>query len=146
MSLRVSIGCDHGGYELKNIIVKELKEEGIHIVDCGTDSGKSCDYPFFAHKTVGCLIDGEVDYSILICGSGQGMNMSANKWRSIRAALCWNREITELARLHNDANVLCLPGRFISNEDAIEMVKVFLSTDFEGGRHEARVNKIVPTL
>ena len=143
---RVSIGSDHAGYDLKNTIIKALKEEDINVIDCGCHGTTSFDYPESAHKTVGYLIDGEVDFSILICGSGNGVCMTANKWRSVRAALCWNKEIVELARLHNNANALCLPSRFLEEKDALEMVKVFLTTEFEGGRHEKRINKIAPTL
>jgi ribose 5-phosphate isomerase B len=144
--MTISIGGDHAGYDLKNTIINYLNENGIQSIDCGPNSKESCDYPDYAHKTVGYLIDGEVDFSILICGSGNGVCMTANKWRTVRAALCWNKELAELSRLHNNANTLCLPARFIEENDALEMVKIFLSTEFEGGRHEKRVSKIAPIL
>ncbi len=142
----ISIGNDHAGYDLKNTIINYLTEKGIQSIDCGTHNKESCDYPDFAHETVGYLIDGEVNFSILICGSGNGVCMTANKWRTVRAALCWDVEIAELARLHNDANVLCIPARFVEPYKALAMVETFLKTEFEGGRHEKRVEKIVPTF
>lgn len=142
---KLSIGNDHAGYDLKKEIINWLIEYGIfEIYDCGTDSKDSCDYPDIAHKTIEYLIDEIVPISILICGSGVGMSMCANRWRDARAALCWNTEISSLSRQHNDANVLCLPARFLSTEEAIDIVKTFIETEFEGGRHKNRVNKITP--
>ena len=146
MSLKISIGSDHAGYDLKMTIVKYLTENGIESIDFGTDNLNSCDYPDFAHAVIGSLIDGETDLSILICGSANGMCMTANKWRDVRAALCWTSEIASLARQHNNANVLCLPARFITEEEALLTLKTFIETEFEGGRHEKRVNKINPTF
>ena len=146
MSLKISIGSDHAGYDLTMTIVKYLTENGIESIDFGTDNLNSCDYPDFAHAVIGSLIDGETDLSILICGSANGMCMTANKWRDVRAALCWTSEIASLARQHNNANVLCLPARFITEEEALLTLKTFIETEFEGGRHEKRVNKINPTF
>ena len=141
--MKISIGSDHAGFELKSAVITWLSENEVDtVIDFGTDSLESVDYPDIAHAVVGSLIDGEVDLSILICGSANGMSMCANKWRGIRAALCWLPEIAKLAKLHNDANVLCLPARFITELDAIEIVKSFIETEFEGGRHQNRINKI----
>ena len=142
MSLKISIGSDHAGYDLKMTIVKYLTENGIESIDFGTDNLNSCDYPDFAHAVIGSLIDGETDLSILICGSANGMCMTANKWRDVRAALCWTSEIASLARQHNNANVLCIPARFISQLDAENITRSFLDAQFEGGRHQKRVEKI----
>lgn len=144
--IKISVGSDHAGYDLKNTIINYLSEKGIQSIDCGTHNKESCDYPDYAHETVGHLIDGEVNFSILICGSGNGVCMSANKWRTVRAALCWNKETAELARQHNNANCICIPARFVDESTALDMVRIFLTTEFEGGRHENRVKKIVPTL
>jgi len=142
----ISIGSDHAGFELKTEIIKYLSNNGSTVIDYGCDSPDSVDYPDYAHAVVNCLLDGETPMSILICGSANGMCMTANKWIGVRAALCWTKEIAELARLHNDANVLCLPARHISTQEAIEIVNVFMETEFEGGRHEKRVNKINPSI
>jgi ribose 5-phosphate isomerase B len=142
--MSVSLGCDHGGFEVKEALIKYLSENGIPVVDFGTDSTDSVDYPDYAHAVVQSLFEEESVIGILICGSGNGICMTANKWRDIRAALCWNKEIARLARLHNNANIICLPGRFITPEEAIEIVEVFLDTEFEGGRHEIRIEKINP--
>jgi ribose 5-phosphate isomerase B len=140
----ISIGCDHGGFEVKEALIKYLSENGIPVIDFGTESTDSVDYPDYAHAVVQSLFEEESVIGILICGSGNGICMTANKWRDIRAALCWNKEIAKLARLHNNANIICLPGRFITTEEAIEIVDAFLDTEFEGGIHEKRIEKINP--
>lgn len=144
--MTISIGADHAGFHLKSEVIKYLTDKGFTIIDYGTDSSDSVDYPDYAHAVVNCMLDGESQMSILICGTGNGICMTANKWLNIRAALCWNAEIAQLARQHNDANVLCMPARFISTEEALNTVKIFLETEFEGGRHEKRTKKINPSL
>ena len=123
-------------------VIDYLKSNGINYIDFGTDSEASCDYPDFAHPCAEAVESGRCYPGIGICGSGEGINMTLNKHQGIRSALCWIPEIARLARQHNDANVLALPGRFISNEEAIEIVKTFLDTPFEGGRHQRRIDKI----
>ena len=141
--LRIAICSDHAGYDLKDKIKKYLSiKNPIVLEDFGTDSTESSDYPDFAHPMAKAVAAKEFDYGISICGTGNGISMTVNKYQAIRAALCWNKEIAELARLHNDANVLSLPARFVSIEEAFEMVDVFFATDFEGGRHQARIDKI----
>jgi ribose 5-phosphate isomerase B len=141
--LKIALCCDHAGYDLKNIIIEYLKEKSVEsLKDFGTFSAESCDYADFAHPMAFAVENNEFDYGISICGSGNGISMTVNKHQGIRAALCWNEEIAELARLHNNANVLSLPARFISVELAKKMVDVFFSTDFEGGRHQKRIEKI----
>lgn len=137
----IAIGCDHAGYELKEIIKKYLEVKGYSIDDCGTYSEDSTDYPDYAHQ-VAEKVDGKSILGILICGSGNGISMTANKHSHIRCALCWNEEIASLARLHNNANILALPSRYIDSDTALNIVEKFFSTEFEGGRHERRVNKI----
>ena len=137
---KILIGSDHAGFELKTKIIEHLSPKQYTIIDIGTNSDKSTDYPTYAHKVGGVTYPKTM--GILICGSGNGMAMTANKWESARAALCWNLETTKLARQHNDANILCLPARFISTTQALEMVDAFLTTEFEGGRHTQRVNNI----
>lgn len=140
--MKIAIGCDHAGFELKTNLIEMLRSEGHEIEDFGCFSNESVDYPDFAHPACKSIENGQNELGILICGSGNGISMSANKHQGIRAALSWTPEIAELARLHNDANVLSLPARFITEQNAKEIVKVFLSTSFEGGRHLNRVNKI----
>jgi ribose 5-phosphate isomerase B len=137
---KILIGSDHAGFELKTKIIEHLSPKQYTIIDTGTNSDKSTDYPTYAHKVGGLLYPKTI--GILICGSGNGMAMTANKWEYARAALCWNIETAKLARQHNDANILCLPARFISTTQALEMVDAFLTTEFEGGRHTQRVNSI----
>lgn len=137
----IAIGCDHAGYELKEIVKKYLEVKGYQIQDCGTYSDESTDYPDYAHQ-VAEKVDGKSTLGILICGSGNGISMTANKHAHIRCALCWNEEIASLARLHNNANILSMPSRFIDSDTALNIVEKFFSTEFEGGRHERRVNKI----
>ena len=138
----IPIACDHAGYELKIAVIEHLETAGYQVRDYGTNSTESCDYPDFAHK-VGFVIDeGLFSRGIVICGSGNGVQMTVNKYRGVRCALCWNVEIAHLARQHNDSNVLSLPARFISKELAMQIVDEFMNTDFEGGRHQRRVEKI----
>lgn len=138
----IALCSDHAGYATKMAVIDYLKSQGIAYKDFGTYSEDSCDYPDFAHLCAKAVESGECYPGISICGSGEGINMTLNKHQGIRSALCWTSEIASLARRHNDANVLALPGRFLSNDEAIELVKVFLSTDFEGGRHQRRIDKI----
>ena len=140
---RIVIASDHAGYDLKNHLLVELKGWGQPTRDLGPENSASVDYPDFAHNLCELVEKGEADLGILICGSGTGMTITANKHRSIRAANCWNTEIAQLARAHNDANVLCLPARFITVAEAVTILKTFLSTPFEAGRHEQRVAKIL---
>ena len=141
-NITIAIGADHAGFLLKEYLKDLLDEEGITIIDFGTYSDEPVDYPDFAHPVADAVENQEADIGILICGSGNGVAMTANKHPGIRAALCWNEEIARLARAHNDANILCLPGRFIEKIDAEEILKTFLESSFEGGRHLRRVNKI----
>jgi ribose 5-phosphate isomerase B len=138
----VAICSDHAGYELKEFILDWLTAKNIEFTNFGTYSPDSCDYADFVHPLSEAIEDGESKIGISICGSGQGACMTANKHQGIRAALCWNKEIARLARQHNDANVCCLAGRFTSKEDALEILEVFFNTEFEGGRHQIRINKI----
>ncbi len=140
--MKIAIGSDHAGYELKEKIKGLLTDQKIEFKDFGTLSTASVDYPDFAHPTASAVENKEYDFGILICGSAQGVTMTANKHQGIRAALCWMTDIAELARKHNDANILTLPARFIAAEYAYEIVNVFLNTEFEGGRHQNRINKI----
>ena len=138
----IGIASDHAGFDLKKIITDYLINLGIEITDFGTHSAESMDYPDIAHPLANSVERREVEAGIAICGSGNGINMTVNKHQGIRAALCWTPELAKLAREHNDANILSLPARFISPETALEIVSIFISTSFEGGRHETRVNKI----
>ena len=138
----VAIGADHAGYEYKDAIVKLLQSKGYMVKDFGTYSADSVDYPDFAHPVATAVEKGEAGCGVLVCGSGNGVAIAANKHQDIRAALCWLPELARLAREHNNANVICLPARFVSLQDAESMVDQFLHTDFEGGRHERRVSKI----
>lgn len=140
--MKIAIGNDHAGTEYKLAVVGYLKSKGITVTNYGTDGTDSVDYPDFAHPVAEDVENGAVDFGIVICGSGNGANMTTNKHQLVRSALCWNKEITALAREHNDANVLSLPARFIALPQALEMVATFLETPFEGGRHERRVEKI----
>ncbi len=141
--LKIAICNDHAGYLLKNEIVKHLEQfTEEKIKDFGCFSEESCDYPDFAHPMAEAVEKGEYDFGISICGSGNGISMSVNKHKNIRAALCWEVELAELARQHNNANVLSLPARFVDTEKALKMVDAFFKTDFEGGRHIRRVEKI----
>jgi ribose 5-phosphate isomerase B len=145
MYFRICLGSDHAGFEIKDYIKSYLQNQTEHkldINDLGCYSENRVDYPDFAHKVASQISEGKADLGILVCGSGNGISMAANKWEDIRCALCWNSEITEMARLHNDANILSLPGRYITKEEAIEFVEIFLNTGFEGGRHSDRISKI----
>ncbi len=140
--MKISIGNDHAGTEYKNEIIQYLEKEGYQIINHGTDSTESVDYPDFVHPVANDVSTGNVEMGIIICGSGNGANMTANKHQNVRSALCWTKEIAELARQHNNANILSIPSRFTSLVQSVEMVKTFLNTDFEGGRHQNRVSKI----
>lgn len=142
MSKYVPIGGDHAGFQLKSEIVAHLKNKGYTVEDFGCNSEDSIDYPDFGHPVASKVEEVDGTLGILICGSGNGINMTANKHQGVRSALCWKKELASLAREHNNANILALPARFITSEEALEMVDVFLETEFEGGRHERRVNKI----
>lgn len=138
----IALGCDHAGFVLKNDLINMLHAEGFVVKDYGTNSTDSVDYPDYVHPVATLIEKGETTFGILICGSANGVAMTANKYQKIRAAICWNNEIAALARQHNNANIICLPARFISKEQAKSMVKIFLHTAFEGGRHLKRVEKI----
>lgn len=140
--LKIAICADHAGYELKNVVIDYLKKSAEAVKDFGTFSGESCDYADFAHPMAYAVENGEFDFGISICGSGNGISMTVNKHQGIRAGLCWNTEIAELARLHNNANVLSIPARYVTVEEALNMVEIFFATDFEGGRHQKRIDKI----
>lgn len=142
MSKKIAIGGDHAGFEYKSKIIAHLEGKGYEVQDFGTKSKDSVDYPDFAHPVAESVEKGDNPQGVLICGSANGVAMSANKHQGVRAAICWETEIAALARQHNDANIVCIPARFISIEEALSIVDVFLSTDFEGGRHGNRVNKI----
>jgi len=139
---KLVIGCDHAGYALKVRLTKYLENKGYSLKDVGTNSEDRVDYPDFGHALASTIIEEEVKFGLLMCGTGNGINMSVNKHAGIRAALCWNPEVAKLARQHNNANVISLPARLITFEDATQIVDAFLNNSFEGGRHEARVNKI----
>lgn len=138
----IAIGADHAGFELKELLKKRLEQKGYTIKDFGTYTSESADYADFAHPVSIAVEKKEFDLGLLVCGSANGVAMTANKHQGIRAAICWTEELGTLARLHNNANVLCLPARFISQELAERILDKFLHTSFEGGRHERRVNKI----
>lgn len=140
--LVVPIGCDHAGFEMKEAIVKHLQSNGFSVDDKGCYSNDSIDYADYAHPVASMIEANSGMKGILLCGSGNGINMTANKHQGVRSALCWKKEIAALARQHNDANILTLPARFITVEEALEMVDTFFFTDFEGGRHQNRIDKI----
>ncbi|MFK7755520.1 MAG: ribose 5-phosphate isomerase B [Flavobacteriales bacterium] len=140
--MKIVIGSDHAGFELKTALAEYIKELGHELTDHGTYTLDSVDYPDFAHKVASDVNDNTAVTGVLVCGSGQGVCMTANKYSQVRAALVWNLDIAELSREHNNANVICLPARFVNVEDAKSFLKIFLKTEFEGGRHERRVNKI----
>ena len=139
---KIAIGCDHGGFAFKDAIIELLTNQDIDVLDFGTDSDTSVDYPDFIHPVAENVENKNVELGVILCGSGNCAAMSANKHQGIRAALCWTEELAALARQHNNANIISIPVRFISKEIALEMVKTFISTDFEGGRHARRVEKI----
>ncbi|MDB4302902.1 ribose 5-phosphate isomerase B [bacterium] len=140
--MKIAIGNDHAGPDYKFAIVKLLESKGITVENHGTDSLSSVDYPDFANPVAKAVNESLADFGILICGSANGVAMTANKYPNVRAGLCWTSEIVELIRLHNNANILCIPARFTSIPQALKMVETFLNTDFEGGRHQNRVDKI----
>ena len=140
--MKISIGNDHAGPEYKKAIVEMLKVKGHEVTNYGTDSVDSVDYPDFAHAVANDISEAKADFGIIICGSGNGIAMAANKHTKVRAALCWMKEIATLARQHNNANIISIPARYTSIPQAVEMVDTFLNTEFEGGRHQNRVDKI----
>ena len=140
---KIGIACDHAGYEMKEFLVGYLQAKGFDVFDFGTHSPESVDYPDFAHPLADAVEQGEFARAVALCGSGEGMAMTLNKHRGIRAGLCWIPEVAGLIRRHNNANVVVLPARFISNDEAVTIVDTFLETPFEGGRHEQRVAKMV---
>ncbi|MDR0228008.1 MAG: ribose 5-phosphate isomerase B [Flavobacteriaceae bacterium] len=140
--MRISIGNDHAGPAYKQAIVAYLTSKGYEVTNYGTDTFDSVDYPDFGHKVAYDVEEGRADFGIVICGSGNGIAITANKHQGVRCALCWTKEIAELARQHNDANVISIPARYTSIEQAVAMVEAFLNTAFEGGRHQNRVDKI----
>jgi ribose 5-phosphate isomerase B len=139
---KIAIGCDHAGFPYKEAVKALLAGRSIEVTDYGTNSPDSVDYPDFVHPVASDVEDGKVDLGIVLCGSGNGAAMTANKHQGVRAALCWVPELASLGREHNNANVLSIPVRFVSEETTLEMVRAFLDAEFEGGRHERRVNKI----
>jgi ribose 5-phosphate isomerase B len=140
--MTISIGNDHAGPDYKKAIVNFLESNNHQVINHGTDTFESVDYPDFGHAVANDVVSKKAHFGIVICGSGNGIAMSANKHQDIRAALCWTKEIAALARQHNDANIISIPARYTSIQQAVEMVATFLNTDFEGGRHANRVNKI----
>lgn len=140
--MHIAIGNDHAGTEYKLAIIGLLKSKGIEVSNFGTDGKDSVDYPDFVHPVALAVAAKKVELGILICGSGNGVSMTANKYQKVRAALCWTKEIVILSREHNDANILSIPARFVSLPQALEMVTIFLETEFEGGRHERRIAKM----
>ena len=138
----ISIGCDHAGFKHKKHLVEFLRKLGHVVRDFGCENESSVDYPDFAHLVATAVSKNKSDLGILLCGSGNGINMTANKYSQIRSALCWNVEIAKLARQHNNANILAMPSRYITLQEAEDMTKIFIETDFEGGRHQSRIDKI----
>ena len=142
MTNKIGIACDHAAYELKEFLVGYLSSKGFEVKDFGTHSEESCDYPDFAHALGEAIDNGELERGVALCGSGEGISMTLNKHQAVRAALCWIPEIAKLSRQHNNSNVLCMPARFISNDEALEMLNIWLETEFEGGRHQRRLDKM----
>ena len=140
--MKIGIASDHAGFELKQYLITWLNNNHFEVMDFGTNSTASCDYPDYAHPLAEAVETGVCHYGIAICGSGNGINMTVNKHQGIRSALCWDTELASLARRHNNANILALPARFVSQEKALSLVKTFLTTEFEGGRHQCRIDKI----
>jgi len=143
--MKISIGNDHAGTDYKFAVIKHLEAKGFTVTNYGTDSKDSVDYPDFVHPVAKDVASKKADFGIIICGSGNGANMTANKYQSVRSALCWTKEIVALARQHNNANILSIPARFTALPQVLEMVDTFFETAFEGGRHENRINKIPTT-
>ena len=142
MDKKIGIACDHAAYDLKEFLVGYLSTKGFEVKDFGTYSEESCDYPDFAHALGEAIDNGELERGVALCGSGEGISMTLNKHQSVRAALCWIPEIAKLSRQHNNSNVLSMPARFITNDEAFEMLNVWLETEFEGGRHQRRLDKM----
>lgn len=140
--IKVGLASDHAGFELKEFAKEWLSSNGYEFVDFGAFSTESVDYPDFAHKLAKAVAEGECSCGIAVCGTGNGISMALNKHQDIRAALCWSKEIAEMARLHNNANILVMPGRFIDNNTAKEIIEIYFKTEFEGGRHQKRIDKI----
>ena len=140
--MNIAIGNDHAGTEYKYALLEALQKQGYKVVNHGTDSAESVDYPDFVHPVAQSVDQKVSDLGILICGTGNGVSMTANKYQNVRAALCWNKEIAELARQHNNANIVSIPSRFVSLHECLEIVNTFVATSFEGGRHKRRVEKI----
>jgi ribose 5-phosphate isomerase B len=141
-TIKIAFGADHAGFAMKNHFVQLLQDKGYSCVDLGCFSEESVDYPDFVHPVANLIETGKAKFGFLFCGSGNGVAITANKHKAIRAALCWKKELSVLARLHNDANILCIPARFIDIDESEKMIESFLTTDFEGGRHQKRVEKI----
>ena len=142
LSRPIAIGGDHAGFEYKTVIADLLRNKGLQVNDFGTNSPDSVDYPDFAHPVAEAVEKGDASLGVLICGSANGVAITANKHQGVRAAICWQTDIARLARQHNNANIICIPARFVSTPEAEEMVNIFLNTEFEAGRHETRVGKI----
>ena len=140
--MKIAIGGDHAGFALKLKVIEKLQNEGHEVKDFGPYSSESCDYPDYVHPLAQGVEKGEFTFGIVICGSGNGVNMVANKYQGIRSGLCWETGLAEMTRLHNDANVLAVPARYISEELGLQIVDTFINTEFEGGRHQKRVDKI----
>lgn len=140
--MKIVIGSDHAGFSLKEFLKKYFSEKGYVVIDKGTYSTDSVDYPDYGHAIANAVLNKECDFGIAICGSGNGINMAVNKHKGIRGALCWNAEIARLAKQHNNANVISLPGRFIDEKTAIDILEAYINAEFEGGRHQKRVEKI----
>jgi ribose 5-phosphate isomerase B len=146
LKMPVAIGADHAGFHYKEFVADLLRSRGLNVVDFGAHSADSVDYPDFAHPVAVAVESGEAQWGVLICGSANGVAITANKHQGIRAALCWTEEVAQLARQHNNANIICIPARFVSQLVAETMVNAFMETPFEGGRHENRVNKIACSI
>ena len=142
LSRPIAVGSDHAGFEYKQRMVTYLREKGYQVLDLGAQSSASADYPDFAHPVASAVENQEASFGVLICGSANGVAITANKHQGIRAAICWQTDIARLARQHNDANIICLPARFVAFENARDMTDIFIETAFEGGRHQNRVDKI----
>ena len=142
LSKHVAIGCDHAGFEFKTVLVNLLENKGLSVKDFGTHSADSVDYPDFAHPVANAVESDEAGWGVLICGSANGVAITANKHQGIRVAICWNADVARLARQHNNANIICIPARFVPTPEAEEMINIFLTTAFEGGRHQNRVEKM----
>lgn len=140
--MTIALGADHAGFEIKQEILKSLQLRNISCMDYGTYTSERVDYPDFAHPVALAVEQGVADFGVLVCGSGNGVAITANKHQGIRAAVCWNEELAQLARQHNNANIIAVPGRYVDKSTAIRMIELFLATEFEGGRHTARVDKI----